>query len=740
MKSKALYFNLKKPFVSLPLVIENMKKLWPLCLLLTLMYALSTAFSFLIKSKDNLLFYSEALLTNSNAVYMIGLVVFPIFTSVIVFKYLHSSSGVTVIHSMPFTKTTLFFTNYLSGAMVLIVPVILNTVLLVPVAAYAKEKTQMTVHEIYTETFDNMPFEVFSATHVLNWLAVTLLIMLFIYTLSVLAAIISGNIVLHVVNALLINFAPMYIFIVVGSYLDAELLGFSFSDFVNKNLKWFSPLYNESGVVGVGPWVVFIVIIAVTFLLANFLYGRRKLEKAGESLVFKFMSPISIIVIVLMMTSLVGTYVYFINGKVGVTFYAGFAAASLIALIVANMIVQKTPRIINKKTIQTIVAYGLIVGIFMLCVSFDVLGVEAKTPELNKIKSIKLNAPVLSNKPYKDSGDSYDNYFINKTYTFESPEAIKYITAFHKDMVNDPDIFSTGDSMAYTGYEDWILNIDYTLHSGNMKREYNVSKVDFKKNKNLMKLLETEEYKRNLLFETLGCDRIKDMSFTVNYLADVDEAGMSSESGEDTMTYSYETANYQLFVYGKERAEFLKCLDKDFLEQTAEELMSTDRPITSLMMTVKPSKTEKINEGGNFDKVVVYSIPDTYDHSIKWLKDHKYYDKLVYTANDVEKINVEVIEDNEVINNYTVTDPDEIKKLYQKGHSDLNSAYEYAVMEIIFKDDVKKRLMSVGYDGGGSGEAYDRLSVEENIAMDNPINRLYMRGTQKIYKDLIQQK
>lgn len=736
MKSKASFFNLKRPFISTALLRENMKKLWPICLLLTLMYVISTAFAFLIGNKDDLLMYVESMLANGNSIYWIGLVVFPIVASILVFRYLHSQSGTTVLHSMPLTKSTLFFTNYLSGALMLIVPLLINTAFLAPAVIYAKKKTQLANSGVYTQTFDNLPFEDLSLAHVGNWLAVALLISIFIYTLAVLAAIVSGNTALHMLITLLLNFAPVYLFFIAGSYLDAELLGFSFSDFVRNNSKWFSPLFNSNGVVGVEQWILFVIVIIIAFFLANILYGKRKLEKSGEPLVFEFLSPIAVFLLALMMTSLSGTYIYFFNGKTGVMFYAGFAAASIVTLIIANMIVQKSPRILNKKTLINFVAYGLIVGIFMLSVSFDVLGLEKKVPETSKVKSVKMNAPVLANKPYKDSSDTFDNYFVNKSYTFESPEAIKYITAFHKDMVNDPDIVS-GKGYDTFGYDNqWLLNLDYELDSGNLQREYDVSKVDFKKNENLMKLIETKEYKEKLLLQTLGYDRIEGISFIIGHVRDIKETGISEESGVEEMTYEYEVDSYQLYLHGDERTEFLECLDKDFMEQTAEELMSTERPITNLTMVVDPIKEMK-KDYDEYEQSINYVISKSYDHSIKWLKDHGYYDKLVYTADDIEKINVDVIEDDKVINRYTVTDPEEIGELFSKGRVSINGAYEYAVLEIFYTKEAKRRVTSLETYGGSSGEAYGRTNLEENLVYENPMNRYYIRSTQKAYKDLI---
>lgn len=739
VKSKALFFNLKRPFLSSSLMKENIRKLWPLCLLLILMYVLTTAFTILIPSSDEMVFHSEACFGNNHPIYLLGLVVFPILTSVLVFKYLHKQGGTAVLHSMPFTRTSLLFTNYLSGAIVIILPVIVNAVIMLPVGHYVKNRAKSSNNLVSTETFENIPFEPYSATHILNWLAVSVLIVIFIYTLSVLAGMVSGNITMHTINALLINFAPVYLFFIVGSYLDAELIGFNFGDFLTTNIKWFSPLFDGDGVLSMSRWVIYLCIIIIGILVTNLLYEKRKLEKTGDSLVFKFMTPVVIFLIAVMGTSMISMYAFFFNGKTGIAFYAAVAVVSIIALIATNMIVQRTPKIFNMKTLKSIIAYGLIVGIFMSCVSFDVLGIESKVPKAIDVKSISINAPVLANKPYRESGDSFDNYFTMKQFLFKSEDAIKYITAFHKDMVNDPQLLLKSEtSRIYGSYDEWTLNIDYSLASGKVSREYNVTTADFQENKNLMKLIETEEYKRNLSLEALGYDRIKDPSLSVSYVTKVEFDPENSEY--DELSGSYESNTSQLFLHQDEKKELLNCLDKDFMEQTAEELLSKERPLADILMTVKSNKKSS-DPNDHTERMINYVIPNTYDHTIKWLKDKDYYNKLVYTAKDIAEIKVEVVEDNQVKNTYKVTDPAEIAALYKNSKSTFNDDYEYAVLSITFNDDAMRRIRSLGSnDGSASGEAMDRNSLEGNLSYDGVINRCYIKEGQKAYKDLIKQK
>ena len=68
-------------------------------------------------------------------------------------------------------------------------------------------------------------------------------------------------------------------------------------------------------------------------------------------------------------------------GKSEFYMYAGLAAGTLIFFIIGQMIVKKTPRIFNMKSLKSLGVYSLITVLFILALNFDVTGFEKRVPE-----------------------------------------------------------------------------------------------------------------------------------------------------------------------------------------------------------------------------------------------------------------------------------------------------------------------------------------------------------------------
>ena len=727
MKSKALFFNLERPLFSAALLKENLRKTWPLCLLLFLVLFLPICLMGILKmgDMDIAVSYAETCLNNSHFIFITALVVFPVLTSIMLFKYLHNTGSTTVIHAMPFTRAALFFTNLVSGAIILIIPIVINGLLMIPFMRgftdYVKSQ------EYYDEVWVTSFYEPFGTLNILNWIAVTLLIVMFIYVFSVLAGMVSGNIPMHVINSALFNFAPTLIVYVICSYLGIELFGFNFSDTVSRLLPWLSPIFNENSVIGLGRYLLFLLIIVIAVLLSNFLYGRRKLEKAGESLAFKFMEPVVVFLITLLSVALVCTYIYAINGKADAVFYFCVGIGSVIALIVANMIVQKTPKIFNSRALLSSGIYSIVIILFITSAAFDVFNLEKRVPEADKVSSVNLDTPAIIDKPYLDidyfseSGASY----ISKK-PFRSKEAVNYIVGFHNDIVNDEDLIRKNKSNSLNEY-DWNMNINYKMGRRSMSRSYNFRNVDFSHNENLKGLIDTEEFRKNMSLSEIGAKNAKRIEADIHYIENLTEENIH----EGEPQYSYDMKTYNLSIQGHEMDELIKNLDRDFKEQTSDQLLNASPPIVNLNIILEEGENEE-------ERRIAYALSETYRHSIKWLKDKGYYDGLVLTLNDVEKIGVELVDySGNILNSYQVTRPEDIKNLWNNRASTLYMEDEgnYAVLNVTYKknglDKFKNHLQ-----GDGSGSVEGRVMLDMTLSEQNTVNRFYIEKGNPAYQSI----
>ena len=131
MRSKASYFSVSKP-----MIIENLRRFWAIPALAFLVYFLSGVFPILMTYAhlNSLSDYIETSLNNLQPFYMFAHLMFPIIAAVVIFRYLHGVSSVSVMHSMPFTRAKLYNSGFLSGLILIAAPILVNGLILLAIS------------------------------------------------------------------------------------------------------------------------------------------------------------------------------------------------------------------------------------------------------------------------------------------------------------------------------------------------------------------------------------------------------------------------------------------------------------------------------------------------------------------------------------------------------------------------------------------------------------------------------
>ena len=197
MKSKASYFSISKP-----LILENLRRFWAIPALAFLVYFLSGVFPVLMTYRhlNDMSSYIEISLNNQQPFYMLAHLMFPIITAIVIFRYLQGISSVSVMHSMPFTRAKLYNSNFISGLILIISPILVNGLILLaiskPVFNQYGTETGMMIDTI----------NVFSRAEVLHWIWISILIVIVTYSISVFAGIVTGNSLMHFATAVWFNF------------------------------------------------------------------------------------------------------------------------------------------------------------------------------------------------------------------------------------------------------------------------------------------------------------------------------------------------------------------------------------------------------------------------------------------------------------------------------------------------------------------------------------------------------
>ena len=122
-----------------------------------------------------------------------------------VFDYLHDPAAALSTHSMPLRRGTLFRSSWLSGFIMLAIPLIIVgavTGIILMKTGYSHTAGDLTV-----------------------WIIKILICLLFIYSMSSLAAVLSGNTVTTIIAALFLNFGILAIAMIINYCMSAFLTG-----------------------------------------------------------------------------------------------------------------------------------------------------------------------------------------------------------------------------------------------------------------------------------------------------------------------------------------------------------------------------------------------------------------------------------------------------------------------------------------------------------------------------------
>ncbi|MDD4565683.1 MAG: hypothetical protein PHE79_09465 [Eubacteriales bacterium] len=708
MRSKASYFSISKP-----MIIENLRRFWAIPALAFLVYFLSGVFPILMTYShlNPLSGYIGMSLSNQQPFYMFAHLIFPIAAAVVIFRYLHGVSSVSVVHSMPFTRAKLYNSGFISGLIMIAAPIIVNGLILLAIS-------KPVYNEYHTETglmLDTV--NVFSRADVLNWIWVSLLIAFVIYAVSVFTGMLTGNSLMHFALAAWFNFLLPMLYFVFVAYFSHYLYGFDTSANLSEFGLRISPFLNilrSEGVFDTATTVYYIVSFFILLGITGFLYQKRRLERASDSLVFGFMEPIICYLITFFGMTMLGFY-FDVLGESEWYIYAGFAAGTVIFFIIGQMIVKKTPRVYNLESLKSLVIYGLIAVLFILGLKFDVTGFEKRVPDPANVRSITIES-------YFDQANNFNffnnNYLIRHPiykssdeegeFRMKDPENIKAVTKLHRSLtenkerlINLQDIYASNVLLTY--------DPDSTFP---MSRRYQIDYNSYRNSPEFKQIYESKEFKEffapgNLNYETL----------TQIYI--------NSEIPSETVEIKNQA----------EMQEFMDCLDRDFKAQTFEDMTSLKHKYATVDIDFKYKNKNSDTPEKLLETVVSYTVTDNYKNTIQWLEEHGYKNRFIHNVSDVEYIelfhnvhkdykndlypgtipNVTSESETVEVKSLKITDPVKIQELlnsYESMNINYNDYYS-GVIEYRWNSDYQQQYIDDDY-------MYERSFKEDYGREDMP--------------------
>ena len=454
MTSRASWLNVS-------LIKENFKRFWPImCGGLLFWLVCGPIALVLTKSSEGYSYsFMRSILRHINPAPILLNGILPVALALACFGYLHRTNSAGVMHSMPFTRRSLFLSNYVSGLVMAVLPVaVISLILLVmrgnvDIGWYVDEPvyfTGMNIFRFFLEEFT---------------------VIAFVYSIAVFAASISGLSVIHALTAVALNFICPVVYLLLMGYMDTYEYGFTagslIEDIAVRMNPWIAVLAEDG--FSAKEIAVYLLVSLVIAIAAFLLYKARHLERAGESYVFRPAKYIIGFLMVFTASSLTG---FVFQSSLGpFSYLLGF----VVGYIVAQMIVNKTTKIFTKECLASGLVYLLLIAAIVCVFRFDLIGYQKRVPDTDRVGSVTI------------SSDTFDMGLDGRGDLITEPENIERVTAFHKKIVADPANYQDSWNGYYTSsslswdsrdYEDpktkpVSFNVSYALKNGRtLEREY----------------------------------------------------------------------------------------------------------------------------------------------------------------------------------------------------------------------------------------------------------------------------
>lgn len=617
MKSTTLYSSF-----SLPLIRENLRRFWAIPALSFLIYFLSGVFPILI-TYDNInrtASYIAMSLSNMQPFYMAAHLMMPVMAAVIIFRYLQTTSSVTMIHSLPFNRLRLYVSNLLSGLILVLLPMLANGLILLIIAKPAYDQwayQQGNMAELVNH---------FTRSAVLEWMWQSFLIILVVYAISIFAGLVTANSIMHMATALGFNFLIPSLYAVFVYYFDFYLFGYNSAGEWARFALGISPfleVFNQGrpeGPFPLGYQIYYLINALVLFVLSGYLYIRRRLERATESLAFQFMIPVICYLVSFFGMTLLGAWFTELNGE-GIFFtYAGYAAGALIFFLIGRMIVIKTPRIFNLATLKTFGIYCLIAVIFFAALQLDLTGFEKRVPAESRVDEIVMESSLLtggdrfSSGPYMESYayQQYGNYRHSSSFRLKSEENIQAVLQLHREILAQRDAVENPTVNALSHNVGFHYNPDSLMGA---ERQYNVPYTLLKDSPSMKTIYESTEFKDMYSLKNLSYEELRSVNLS-------NPAGMGSGA---------------MIFNKKEIQELFRVMDQDFAEETFEEAINLKWPaaVVNIQYTVRNPETGRIVDQGT-----TATISMGYTNTLAWLEDKGFSKDLLLSEETISKISL----------------------------------------------------------------------------------------------------
>ncbi len=466
------------------LIIENFRMYWYIPVLSLVLYFFGGIFPIIV-DYDNLYKISSTIsnnFQNLSWVFVPLLIFVPLVSACVMMSFVHKQNRAFALHSQPYSKSRLFNTQILTGWLMCVLPLLVMCVLYLLLMKDVQPDTSSSLYRVsdYSLAVEN----VYTAKAVLGWLGDSVVIVTFFYGMFVFAGSLVGTGVMQLlISGVFFMIVPATLFII-NEFCAAFLLGYvGMGDFMQNLMLEANPIirklsyWNEGA--GLALEMKYLAAAIVLLILARFAYGRAKLEKVGDSMIFRLTEEIITYLITFIGMTAFGWILYGITDSKKSMLILGMAVGALVTFLIVKIVIAKSIKVFSRQNLISLCLYLLIAALFTAFTVFDLGGFSRRLPDEDRIESVTLSNSTFwyaTSSTYMYSGGGYD--LRQSPVISTDPEVISAMYELEKYIVEN-DIFTSLQTTIEDSSSDEpepireSVTFEYKMKNGsNFRREY----------------------------------------------------------------------------------------------------------------------------------------------------------------------------------------------------------------------------------------------------------------------------
>ena len=431
MKNKGIFS------VSPALIRENFKLCWYVPALAFLLYFFAGIFPIILNLSDmgSIARYVNNSLNNYNVVYPIYMAGIPLVAAMLMMSFFHKPAKALALHAQPYSRSKLFNSHVVSGWLMCIIPVVLTALLYL---VFMRETLIYSTSELVLDSLyvtgepvtDSHNIYTFGA--VMSWLASSIGIITFFYGMYIMAGSLTGNTAMHLLLSGLFFIIVPALLLIVATYCESYIEGFvSLPDWLSDVMRCFNPLIMmiTSGmetIVAAKTTLTYLVLGLVFIAAGGAAYRLAKLEKVGDSMIFRPVEEIITYLVVFVGMTVFGFFFQTFKSDSKAFLIIGMVIGTLITFFITKVVMARSVKIFNMKNLKSLGVYVVIAALFTAFTVFDITGISKRLPKLDQVESVSCEYMFAgyemdsfasgSFQGLSDIGKLSSPYVINKVY------------------------------------------------------------------------------------------------------------------------------------------------------------------------------------------------------------------------------------------------------------------------------------------------------------------------------------